>query len=196
MSTLADSIEQFAAGFYARRNLLQTLFYSSRNSSRDAWAFHLRVEKSNASGKPAIPGMLASMVHTFEQTVAEQTAQDAAWALILIVDYALQRLGDSIKPIDTRELGPTLSGGVRLGAAIWALANQARHLHEWMQTPNARLEENSSVRIIRALRHDPLNPNVAREVIFALPYEAYIDLEDAIFAIAEDARQFDKPGED
>lgn len=125
--------------------------------------------------------------------MAEQTAQDAAWALMLIVDYALQRLADGIKPIDTRVLGPTLSGDVRLSAAVWALANQARHLHDWMQTPNARLEKNPSVKIIRDLDHDPLNPNVAREVVAALPYEAYIDFEDAIFAIAEDARPFDKP---
>jgi hypothetical protein len=29
---------------------------------------------------------------------------------------------------------------------------------------------------------------VAREVIAALPYEAYVDFEDAVFAIAADAR--------
>jgi hypothetical protein len=175
-----NGIDEFWAGIRYRRNLLQTLFYSTRNSSRDAWAFHRRAEKSD---------MLSSIIHSFDKTVAEQTAQDAAWALMLILDYALQRLKDTIAPIDTRDLGPTLSPGVRLTATIWALANQARHLHEWMQTPSSELEKNASVRIIRALQHDPLNPNVAREIIAALPYEAYADLEDAILVIAEDARR-------
>lgn len=177
-----NGIDEFWAGIRYRRNLLQTLFYSTRNSSRDAWALHLRVEKS---------GLVSSVLHSFDKTVAEQTAQDAAWALMLIVNYALQRLGDSIAPIDTRDLGPMLPPGVRLTATIWALANQARHLHEWMQTPSDKLESNPSVKVIRSLQHDPLNPNVAREVIAALPYEAYIDLEDAIFAIADDARKME-----
>jgi hypothetical protein len=188
-------IDQFCAEFRARRNLLQTLFYSTRNSSRDAWAFHLRAQRSNEPGTPAISGLLTNTLYSFEKRVAEQTAQDAAWALMLIVDYALQRLGDTIKPCDIRVLGPILSVGVRLSAAIWALANQARHLHDWMQTLNERLEENPSVKIIRALQYDPLNPNAAREVIATLPYEAYVDLEDAIFAIAKDVRQLDKPSE-
>jgi hypothetical protein len=131
-------IEQFEAAFRARRNLLQTLFYSTRNSCSDAWAFHLRAEKSNAPGGSAISGLLTSIVYSFDKTVAEQTAQDAAWALMLIVDYALQRLGDSIRPVDTRDLGPKLSTGVRLSEVIWALANQARHLHEWMQNPHGK----------------------------------------------------------
>ena len=149
---------------------------------------HLRVERSDAGGK-ALSGLLTSIYHSFEKAIAEQTAQDAAWALMLIADYAIQRLNDSIKPVDTRELGPVLATGVRLSACIWALANQARHLHEWMQTPIERLEEKLSVKIIRALQHDPLNPNVSREVIAALPYEAYVDFEESIFAIADDARR-------
>lgn len=182
-------VDEFWAGFRARRTILQMLFYSTRNSSRDAWAFHLRLEKSNAPRETALSGPLASIFHSFDKTIAEQTAQDAAWAFMLIADYALQRLGDAIKPVDTRGLGPVLATGVRLSACVWALANQARHLHEWMQTPSERLEENPSVKIIRALKHDPLNPNVAREVIAALPYEAYVDFEEGIFAIADDARQ-------
>ena len=75
---------------------------------------------------------------------------------------------------------------------IWAIANQARHLHGWMHTAQGELESNPSVKVIRALQHDPLNPNVAREVIAALPYEAYIDLEDAIVAIGEAAQSLEK----
>jgi hypothetical protein len=39
------------------------------------------------------------------------------------------------------------------------------------------------------VQHDPLSPNVARVVIAARPYEAYIDFEEAVLAIGEEARR-------
>ena len=182
----SNGIGEFALAFRARRSILQTLFYATRNSSLDAWAFHQRVEKSTHSEHP-LAALVSGFLHSFDKTIAEQTAQDAAWAFVLIADYALQRLADSVEPLDTRELGPTLAHGVRLSAAVWALANQARHLHKWMNEAPDVLARNPSVVIIRSLQHDPLNPNAAREVLAALPYPAYVDFEDAISEIANEA---------
>ena len=105
---------------------------------------------------------------------------------MLIVDYALQRLRQAIAPTETRTLGPDLQPGVRLNAAIWALANQARHAHAWETRDDAALEAQEEVQVIRALRHDPRNLNASREIICALPVNSYIDIEDMLLATAHE----------
>lgn len=95
MADRSSGVDEFAFAVRARRNLLQTLFYSTRNSSRDAWAHHLRIEKGNEQEGSVVSNLVLDVMHSWEKSVAEQTAQDAAWALMLIIDYSLQRLGDN-----------------------------------------------------------------------------------------------------
>lgn len=76
---------------------------------------------------------------------------------------------------------------MKLNAAIWALANQSRHIHTWAQCDAAELEQKQEVQIFRRLQHDPLNLNAAREVLCALKVNSYVDLEALLLATADDA---------
>ena len=190
-SPLAVSAAMFALAIRAKRDILQTLFYATRSNAADAWAFHKRLEnlehKREGGGFVVSPGNIMPRHELVNaKTAAEATAQDSALALMLIVDYSLQRFHDAAA-VDTRTIGDELADGVKLNAVIWALANQARHLHEWQRCGTDKLEANPSVKIIRALKHDPLNPNVAREVLCGLEIGSYVDFEEMLLTTAHEA---------
>jgi hypothetical protein len=123
-----------------------------------------------------------------EQAVAEANAQDSASAFVLLVDAILKRLASALQGsgIDTRGIGAELENGVRLNAAIWALANQARHPDEWRELSDEQQGQNRSIQILKQLRQDPLNLNAAREVVCALPVSSYIGLETMFLKTADE----------
>jgi len=43
-SPQANAAADFAVGIRSRRDLLQTLYYATKNSAAEAWALHLRLQ--------------------------------------------------------------------------------------------------------------------------------------------------------
>ena len=117
---------------------------------------------------------------------AEATAQDGAFAFILVLDYAVRRLGRLLPGIDKRTVGTTVMNGVKLNNAIWALANQARHADEWMAMKSQDLQAQPSAAVIMTLGYDPQNLNAAREFVCALPIYTYLDLEEMLLISARE----------
>ena len=120
------------------------------------------------------------------KNAAEATAEDSAITFVLMVDRALQRLRPGIGAVDTRDLGPEIVPGVRLNRVIWALANQARHLHEWVARADAQLHAQPDVQAIVALKQDPRNENAAREIIMGMNLNSYLALEEMLIQTARD----------
>jgi hypothetical protein len=118
-------------------------------------------------------------------TAAQATAEDSAVALILIADYSIRRLGkegDGEIP-DTRTIGGDAYNGVKLNEAIWALANQARHLHEWEAKNAASPREHA---VFLALNLPPLYHQAARMFLEQMSLPSYIDFEDRLAQTALD----------
>jgi hypothetical protein len=192
----------YAMGIRSRRDLLQTLYYATKNSADEAWALHTQLQPleprlginaaalgtAPINGAPPIrPGdVLPRHEILNSKRAAEATAQDAACALMLILDFSLRRLEEGIGSLDTRELGPEIAPRIRLNKAIWALASQARHAHEWMATPDSKLDANPRAQVIKALKHDPRNLNAAREIVCGLQLNAYVTLEGMMLRTARD----------
>jgi hypothetical protein len=188
----AEAAAFFALAIRSKRDLLQTLFYATKNSAAEAWELHRRLESMQTTPPDGGYSVGAGNVMPRQQLVdtksaAEATAQDSASAFMLIVDATIQRLRAGTEPLDTRDLGPLIGNGVRLNAAIWALANQARHIHAWIRCDAAELEQKAEVRIIGQLNFDPLNLNASREVLCGLDVNSYVNLEALLLATADEA---------
>jgi hypothetical protein len=187
---MSESPLELATAIYAlairsKRDLLQTLFYATRNSAADSWSFHRQIERYLSLHGDVAVGPWHSVAAPRElvegKRIAEATAQDSALALMLILDYSMQRFRtDAEGVVDSRTIGPAIGNGVKLNAAIWALANQARHIHEWEECDHDKLEAKGEVKVLRSLDHDPLNLNAAREVICGLKAASYIDFEEIL----------------
>src|ERR1700693_4718124 len=117
-----EAVVNFKASIRARRGLLQYLFDTAFEKLKYVQA---KVEASE------------------EVTIAQWMSQDCANALMLIVGYSLERFLAAVysKPLSRYDLhsalntlGPDAYNGVKLGTAIVALGDHARHLHE----PQAR----------------------------------------------------------
>jgi hypothetical protein len=191
--TLVNAAAEYARGIRARRDVLSTLFYAVKNSSADAWAYYTRqkgLEQSEFDGRAvSVPSGRDSERLTLIEArkLAEASAQDSAWALFLIADYSLQRLRPGIGGIDLREVGPDLAPGVKFNRMVWAIANQARHAHDWQSRSDAILYAQHDVQTIVALHHDPRNANAAREILVGMPdVISYVDLEDKLLATAHE----------
>lgn len=185
----------FAMGIRSRRDVLQTLFYDTKNSAAEAWEFHRQLEslevRYDGGGVAVQAGNIMPRHELLNaKSAAEATAQDAASAFVLILDYAIRRLRRAIKPIDTRTLGPQVRNGVRLNAAIWALANQARHADAWLAVPAANIDNDpdarNSVRVFRTLALDPHDLNAAREFVCGLNVNSYVAVEAMLLATAHE----------
>jgi hypothetical protein len=185
----AVAAANFALAIRSKRDLLQTLYYATKTNAAEAFAFDLRlnmVQEARAGGAYSVaPGNIMPRHELMNaKTAAEATAQDSAWAFFLIADYSLQRFRAAVPGIDTREIGPDVRNGVKLNAAIWALANQARHLHSWLSCDDATLGAKAESGIIRQLEYDPRDPNASREFLCWLPVAAYVDIEDMLLVSA------------
>lgn len=182
----------FALGIRARRDVLSTLFYAVKNSAAEAWAFHLRIQEREEPRQGGMVAIKAGNVMPRQALIdakgeAEATAQDSAWALVLIADYAIQRLRSGIGDRDTRDIGADADRGVKFNRVVWALAAQARHAHTWLDRPDDQLFAQEDAQTIRTLGHDPRNPNAAREIIAGMPgVNSYVDLEDKLLATAHE----------
>jgi len=115
-------------------------------------------------------------------TASEATAQDSAAAFIIICDYSLQRLAAEGMTADTRTIGPEAYNGVKLNQAIWALANQARHLHQWQQNN----WDPESYAVLLALEVFPTYHDAARLFLEKLNLPAYVEFEDRLTSTARD----------
>ncbi|MGB8267323.1 MAG: hypothetical protein WCE44_13410 [Candidatus Velthaea sp.] len=187
----------YASSIRARRDLLQTLYYATKNSGLEAAGYHRQAELAR-SQQGEDPNGSEELIRTLEdaQHAAEATAQDAAWSFMLIVDYAIRRLEQEMREINTRApslltLGAETRTGVRLNAAIRAFANQARHFHEWIALGAAEIasrnESKRNVATIIALDYDPLDANASREFLSYFPVMSYFDLEGQLLQTARDA---------
>jgi hypothetical protein len=188
----AEAAAFFALAIRSKRDLLQTLFYATKNNAAEAWELHRRLEAIQTTypdGSYSIgPGNVMPRQQLVDaKSAAEATAQDSACAFMLIVDATIQRLRTGLDGMDTRDLGPTIEDGVKLNAAIWALANQSRHIHTWAHCDATELEQKQEAQIFRRLRHDPMNLNAAREVLCGLRVNSYVNLEALLLATADDA---------
>lgn len=182
-------------GIRSRRDVLQTLFYATKNNAAEAWELHRQLEPLEVrydDGGVAVQAGNIMPRHELlnAKRAAEATAQDAASAFVLILDYAIRRLRRDIAPVDARILGPQVRNGVRLNNAIWALANQARHADDWLAVPVADIDNDpvarNSVQVFRALALDPHDLNAAREFICGLNVNSYVAIEEMLLATAHE----------
>ena len=187
---VAAAAAHYAVAVRSRRDILQTLFYETKNQGREAGALYskrLILENRHGDGSFSIgAGDIMPRQELFDaQTEAEATAQDAACALMLLADACIQRLRRAADGVpDTRTIGANTKNGVRLNAAIWALANQARHIDSWVSTTDENLERYEEARTIRALDYDPRNLNVAREFVSLDLPQTYVEFEDMLLQTA------------
>lgn len=179
----------FAGAVRAKRDTLQTLYYSAKNSWTEARSLRARYDALppfdpyehalNGSTDVGHSTLLDAAI------AAEVTAQDSAAAFIMICDYSLQRINAEGLTVDTRTIGGEAYNGVKLNRAIWALANQTRHLHKWQQ--NDWHQESYNVLVSLQLR--PTYPDAARLFLEKLELSAYVDFEERLTATAEDLLQ-------
>lgn len=198
----AAAAARFALGIRSRRDILRTLYYATKNGADEAWAFHRKLQalapraalNSGPLGMSPLNGFIVSVGDVLPrhealngQRAAEASAQDSACALMLILDYSIQRLRDEVAPLDTRDVGHEIQPGIKLNKAIWALANQARHAHKWLTCADAQLYAQEDVQTLVALRHDPRNLNAARELLLVgMHLSAYLTLEDMLIETARE----------
>jgi len=189
MATLeqtARAAAHFAGTIRAKRETLQTLFYAAKNSWAEAQALKQRYDAL----PPLDPYTLGigggeDLGHSALLDVkigAESNAQDSAAAFIIICDYSLQRLRTEGDTADTRTLGPDAYNGIKLNSAIWALANQARHLHAWQKNDwDAKPYE-----VLIALDLLPTYHDAARLFLEKLDLTAYVAFEEMLISTARD----------
>lgn len=181
----AQAAAHFAGSIRAKRETLQTLFYAAKNSWAEARALQLRYDALPPLDLYSVPGNgggeHAAVLDG--KLGAEATAQDSAVAFIIICDYSLQRLRSEGGAADTRTLGLDAYGGVKLNQAIWALGNQARHLHEWQQN---RWDPKSYEVLVR-LGLFPTYHDAARLFLEKLNLASYVDFEERLTHTAIDA---------
>ena len=186
LETTARAAAHFAGTIRAKRETLQTLYYAAKNSWAEAQAlkqryaalppldfYTLRIGGDTDQGHSTLLDA---------QKAAEATAQDSAAAFIIICDYSLQRLRTEGETPDTRTLGADAYNGVKLNRAIWALANQARHLHEWQQND----WDEKSYEVLVTLDLFPTYHDAARLFLEKLNLQSYIDFEERLTKTALD----------
>jgi hypothetical protein len=192
----AKAAGEFASSIRSRRELLQTLYYATKNGSAEAWAFHQRrLVLPPEDGPHDSAAEKARQTLADGQHAAEATARDAAWAFVLIVDYAIRRLGADLMAAKSATPDPLAIGaeslhGVKLNDAVRAFANQARHLHDWMVLGATAIQTDrfskASVATIKKLGYDPLEDDAAREFLQALNVNSYLHLEELLIQTARD----------
>jgi hypothetical protein len=187
----ATAAALYALEIRSRRDLLETLYYATKNGADEAWELHRRLQalknrKDTGTPELDVGDVLVQQDLINSARAAEATAMDSASTLVLILDKILQRLGLRIGDLDTRDLGPDIEQGIKLNRAIWALANQARHLHKWVTRADAELHAQKDVKTIVALRHDPRNENAARELLCGMHLNSYLALEDKMIETARE----------
>lgn len=184
MVELMQAAARFAGGIRAKRETLQTLFYAAKNGWAEAQALGLRYDALPPLDLYSIPnnggGEHATLLDG--KLAAEATARDSAVAFVIICDYSLQRLRTEGKTADTRSLGPDAYNGVKLNRAVWALANQARHLHEWQQNQ----WDKKSYEVLVKLDLLPTEHDAARLFLEKLCLRSYIDFEERLMQTAAD----------
>ncbi len=180
--TNREAVVNFKASILARRRLLKFLF--------DSVLPNLEYVQSKTEGSE-------------EVTTAQWMSQDCANALILIVGYSLERFlpdaGLVTKPDHTRrefhdvleKLGVESYHGVKLGSAIVALGDQARHLHE----PQAGKSLRSPTKdVLDALCLGETHDQAAAQFLQNLQknnpvWQSYAAFENGLLAIANDAER-------
>ena len=127
----------------------------------------------------------------------QTSAQDAASSLILLCDGALRRLhteqvtdvsfAQAGSPeMNVRECGETAWNGVTFSAAIWALANQTRHIDRWRTYTEEVLAKNEDFSVLARLDLTPLDDDVSFQFLILLGLTAYRAFEDRLVSIGTD----------
>lgn len=189
MATLEQTtraVANFAGTIRAKREVLQTLYYAAKNSWTEALALRQRLKAVPPLDltKPRTPGDddLGYTEFHDDAVAAEATAQDSAAAFMIICDYSLRRLRTEGDTVDTRTIGADAYNGVKLNKAIWALANQARHLDKWQQNDWHR----ESYEALVALDLFPTYDGAARLFLERLNLPSYLDFEERLTMTVHD----------
>lgn len=182
-ATAADLIR----AIYARKALLQNLFFSIRNAVDEASALREHKDKLFPQNDPGSVLGRSEAERRLSEEIATHSAlyADAANALIMLIDAPLKRFGRA-SGIDQRTMGDDAYNGVKFSEAIHALANRHRHLDEWSEmnaTKNEVLKRNPSVKVLVALDVDPLAFDTAYHVVNKCGFKSYHDFEQRLLSI-------------
>jgi hypothetical protein len=175
----------YASTILAKRSTLRSLFYDALTNWQESQVLGRRrnaIYMQTPDGSTVIrPGQeMEERLVTNALTVAQSVSQDSANALMLIVDYSLQRFAQDARLNDWRNLGVEAYGTVSLNSAIYALANQARHLHDWKKSPGSIHKANADA--FKGLGLDPLHDQAAPQFLQNLALPSYVDFEKGLLA--------------
>jgi hypothetical protein len=197
LSQLQSATLEYARAIRAKRDILQTLFYAVRNKSIEVKAFDKRIDiVAPAVGYTTMSGAIEYRRSATggtdqewyelacERSAAHFSAQDSASAMMLIIGYSLKRLRTAGPLPKITDIGRDSYNGVKLNAAIWALANQARHVDNWHKCDKTNSNE---WKIIAKLNLEPREHEAAWHFLEKLNLFSYLDLEESLLATAHEA---------
>jgi len=178
----------YASSIVARRGVWQSLYYDALNNWRESNVLGKRRQKLFVRRSDGSAGFRAgkadeALTVTDAHTVSLGTAQDSAYALMVILDYSLQRFAREAQLKNVIDLGQKAYGGATFNEAIYALANQARHLHAWMDgdKPSKR-----NATIFSMLALDPSHGHAACAFLENLRLKTYLDFEERVLSTPRD----------
>jgi hypothetical protein len=119
--------------------------------------------------------------HIYEMDANRALLTDASAAIILIADAAIDRLYQKVGVSLFARGANTYASGIKIAQAISSLANQYKHLGEWLQTSTSMAKDRQ---VVEALVGDPLKADAAAE--FLSHFADYGEFEDALISCADD----------
>jgi hypothetical protein len=199
-----DDVVNFKASICARRDLLQHLFEYALKRWEDVQTLSKRsheIHEKRTDRSVVRPGKEIEARDAARQLDSAQwAAQDSANALMLIVGYSLERFLAAVwsRPLERKDLHDALKTlgfdayhGVKLGSAIVALGDLARHLHEPQAEPPKRLKPRTK-EVLDALCLGETHNEAAAQFLQNLQknnpaFQSYDDFARALLRIADDA---------
>jgi hypothetical protein len=196
-----NAVVNFKASILARRDLLEFLFTYALKSWDDVQALSKQSDEIHEKrpGYSVVRPGKENEAQEVERRLdyAQWAAQDSANALLLIVGYSLERFLAAIssRALTRRELHDLLKNlgvdaynGVKLGSALVALGDHARHLHEPQSGENLR-EPTKGVlgNLCLGETHNQTAVQFLQNVRTQNPkLQSYVDFEKALLEIADD----------
>jgi hypothetical protein len=118
----------------------------------------------------------------FEMGADRALYTDSGAAIILVADAAIDRLHKEVNLSLFDRGAETYVLGVHIAQAISSLANQYKHIGEWLQSPGATSKDRE---IVKALVGDPVRLDAAAEFL-KRGFTSYNAFEDALISSADD----------
>lgn len=185
------------------RPTLRALYLSTINDDAEAHEVLRRGRELDAEPKASYefdpePYHFAQELLDQGQVLSE-TANASAHAFMMLVDGALQELRTATN-LSVYDLGPQIDGDLRLGRALWALANHGRHGAEWADLSVPELEAHPDASVLLHLGINPtepvtgVEPNAARQFILRFQKPTYREFEDGLLAIGFDVLELGRSG--